>query len=261
MLSRSQKKQNRQKGRKSGQNSTSVSAFHTRCRANILKYSGSFYMNPALISGANVFGLNPSTLGTSFSPSLLNIASCFMEFRFTRLDFRCFPALGANGDYSISYNPEVQTVPITITNALQSPYSLLVPKTATSMVPTELSLSRSVLMSGAAKWWKTVPSGSADDWDELQGQIDIIGLAAGSIQIEVYYTLELTGLSNSSTNLAPVLRRSLVKADQRAIDLFVPGKPFVLGKTIDEELLRVKTIGDSIDGPIRRDLAKLHLCD
>lgn len=244
----------RNSNRKS-KNSTQVSAFETRCRAQVTPISGSLYINATTVSGANVYGLNPTVLGTLFSPSLLALANCFTEYRFTKIMFRCFPS-GSNA-YALAYTPEVQSVPITLTNALQSPYSILVPGPASSMVPLDLTLTRSVLFSGAAKWYKCVQSATADDWDELQGQVDIVATSGAALQIEMYYDIELTGLANTPTNLDEVVRRSLVTDDIRAIDLVVPGRPFVKGKSLDAEWIRVKAIGEREDLPAKREIARL----
>lgn len=214
-------------------------------------------MNPTLAIGANVLGLNPTVLGTLFSPALLAQANCFVEYRFTRLMFRCVPAVTSAMTYAVTYTPEVISAPITLQNALQSPYSILVPNAATLMTPLDLTLTRSVLSSGAAKWYKCVQSGAADDWDELQGQINIVSTTAGPVQIEIYYDIEFTGNSNTPTNLSGPVRRSLVGDDQRAIDLIIPGQSFVKDKSVDAEWIRVKALGDKEDLPAKREVARL----
>jgi len=246
-------------GRRSGQNTTSVSAFSTRCRVNICRYSGSVLLTPTLVAGANVLGLNPTTLAT-LSPVLNNIATNFVEFRFTNLELRCMAPTGGSVSYVINYSPEVLSTPAsTETLATQSPYSVLVPTATVMTCPISLKLNKSVLMSGATKWWKVAPTAAADSWDEIQGQINIVPAAAGGVpQIELYYTIELTGLAYNNANFSSVpTRRSLVSEKIRGIDLILPGHPFVIGKNVDDEWIRVKKMASEDDAPEKRERARL----
>jgi len=216
-------------------------------------------MIPTLVAGANVFGLNPTTLAT-LSPVLNNIATNFVEFRFLNLEFRCMPQAGPGVSYVINYSPEVLTTPAsTETLAAQSPYSEYIPTPSTMTCPVSLKLNKSVLMSGATKWWKVAPTAAADSWDEIQGQINIVPAAAGgSPNIEVYYTIELTGLAYNNASFSKIpTRRSLVTEKTRGIDLILPGHPFVIDKNVDDEWLRVKNMATIDDAPEKRERARL----
>jgi len=205
------------------------------------------------------FGLNPFSLAT-VSPVLSNISTNFVEYRFTSMKLRCFGPLGGAIACAINYSPEVLATPAsTQTLALQSPYSVLMPSVTASQVPIELALNKSVLMSGAAKWWKCNPTAGADDWDEIQGQINIVPSAAGgNISIEIYYTIELTGLAYNGASLDKTpKRRSLVSKETRGIDMVLPGHPFVIGKSLDDEWLRVKQMATTDDAPELRERARL----
>jgi hypothetical protein len=253
-------KQRGKRSRRGGGGSTKVTAFSTTCNINVCRFSGSFLMNPTLVSGANTLGINPNTLGGLFSPVLTNLCNIFTEYRFTKLRFRIWPQ--ATNNVALAYTPEILTpFPTSLAQALQSPYSILIANSSASMVPLDFNLNRSVLMSAAAKWWKVVPTAAADDWDENQGSLFFTaGTATPTLIVECYYSIELTGLVNASTQgfaSTPVPRRSLISSDYRAIDLVVPGKPFVVGKTVDEEWARVKKLAEEQDAPARREASRL----
>lgn len=236
---------------------TSVSAFNTRASVNICRYSGSLFMAPTLAAGANVFPLNPQSLGTTFSASALSsISSNFNEYRFKKLEFRLWPQ--ASNNVVLAYHPEfMATPPTTIAQASQSPYSIISASASLSQVPVSLILETSVLMSGASKWWKVIQNASADDWDEVQGIINLVSAAATpTLTIELYYEIELTGLANTG---AAFSRRSLVDGKSRCIDLFVPDSktPFPPILSIDKEWIRMKDLAEEEERPAKKEIARL----
>jgi len=236
-----------------------VGTFITKCSVATTRYSGSLLIASTLVAGANVLQVNPEVFGTLFSSfALQSFSSLFTEYRFTKIALRIWPQVG---NVSVSYNPEVVATPATtIANAIQSPYSILSAGASLSSVPQTLVLNRSVLMSGAPKWWKCKQTADADNWDEIQGSINLVAATGTpSMTVEMYFNIEFTSVSGGQAgNSEPFSRRNMVRdPSQAVINLVVLGKPYPKDVSLDEEWVRVKQIHEKSEEKSKRELARL----
>jgi len=112
-------------------------------------------------------------------------------------------------------------------------------------------------MSSAAKWWKCVPTAAADDWDENQGILNLLGVTGASPLVECYYTVQFTAISGTTVGLETPRRSLVTNTSIPWIDLIVPGKPYAAGKDPEKEFARAKAQSEAFNSDEKRERSRL----
>lgn len=194
-------------------------------------------LTPAV--GSNVLPLNPNT--GAFGALMTSLASIFQEYRFKQLEIICHPGTTA---YNVAYIPEVvSTPPTTIAQSATNPNSINVQPASVEMVPRSLYISQQSLIGDtAAKWWKSNATAAADDWDEIQGLINIVATGTAIINLEFKFHVQFTSAGAAQGTGIP--RRSCVtNFDLPIVDAYFPDLPaesrYPKGRDLDLDFKRV----------------------
>lgn len=218
--------------------------------AGRITFTGSTLLQPVLAVGSNVIPLSPSV---TFGQELFTLASIFDEFRFTMVEFVYHQSASGSPASVLAYSPEVQQViPTTLLAGEQIPNSILIPAATIETVPHALLVTKGTLIgSAAAKWWKCIPSAAADDWDEIQGTINIITGAINTPTIEMRFVVQFCSIHSPNPNQLAT-RRAIASrwAKLPVIDMYLPDSafPFPDGLKVDEEMRRVSKLYSDLHG-------------
>ncbi len=146
-----------------------------------------------------------------------NIGDLYQLFRITELSVRLYPiALAASATAQniaavMCYSAEVSdTAPTTFASAsayehrvVQGCHNVFNGTTLYQVVnydvrPVVLRVpKRSLLMENATKWWKT-KAGTAEDWEEIQGQLFLVFDSTASVTDTVSYAFDIEGVMECS---------------------------------------------------------------
>jgi len=220
-------------------------SFENMRTSTTIRYTGSILLQPTLAIGANILGLIPGNFGLVGS-----LAPYFAEFRFTSLAIRAAPNTFA---FAVSVSPGFVTSPATtIATALETTNSMFVPSSTSEQTPHVLLVNRKTLISESpSKWYKSIDTADSDNWDSIQGILNIATATTGTVNLEIKYRIELASTGTDTTGfLKPFQRTSFLKRagwdSLPVIDLILPCLPFPSNVNLDDEWRRVKKEGKKI---------------
>jgi len=164
----------------------------------IVTINGKTFLFITATSGVANLNLNPAQTGTGMSSlggRLSALASCFEEFRFTRLVFKLSPVpTSFTSGYTIGYTKVVpNSSPTTAEGIYQADASRYMGAATTN--PQMMTVPRRVLTSGLRTWYKCIYNSGEDDAEDCFQGVFFSSNAgtSGGFTIECGYTIQFRG--------------------------------------------------------------------
>ncbi len=194
---------------------------------------------------AQTLKISPPTL----QARLDEIGETFQLYRVTKLKFRLHPTadtVGTVAKAACYVSGGVSTAPSSVAQVCVNPISVFSGDFATT--PTEWQHVPSAILQGSLPWYKTIASGSVDDWEEVQGAIYVVAVATDTVSY-----LEVVGMCEFKDPVSSGVTSEQLRALRREKLLSLlstppAASPSVSGKALSAE----KTSGSSTASRIKQ---------